>query len=94
MAKASKELMEALHGLLAQHFMDRLQQDSADGIPTDAATYGVIKGFLKDNEITADLADGDALDKLREKFAAQRASAKVLSLAKSDKQEELKAQEG
>ena len=94
MAKASKELMEALHGMLAQAFMDRLAEDAAEGIPTDAATYGVIKGFLKDNEITADMADGDQLDKLREKFAAQRKSAQVLSLAKYDKQDELKAQEG
>ena len=45
----SRALLERLHGLLAESFVNRLEEDSKDNIPTDAATLGAISKFLKDN---------------------------------------------
>ena len=41
------------------------------GIPLDAATMGVIRTMLKDNEITCEPEDIGTLDELREKYARQ-----------------------
>lgn len=35
----------------------RLDDDNRNEIPTDAATLGIIKGFLKDNDITIAASD-------------------------------------
>lgn len=83
--------LEMLHGLLTASFVQRLQDDIKDGIPTDAATLGAISKFLKDNEITADPADTDELKDLKRSFTelqAQRRNGRktgtVLDLVKND----------
>lgn len=47
--------------LLMEKFVDqlewRLEDDARNEIPTDAATLGIIKGFLKDNDITIAASD-------------------------------------
>lgn len=49
------------------------------GLPLDAATLGNIRGFLKDNDITADPVERDNLAELRRKYsrAASGASPEV-----------------
>ena len=64
MSASIKEL-QTLHKLLTKSFTDRLNQDLAECLPTDAATLGAISKFLKDNAVTADPADSDDLDRLR-----------------------------
>lgn len=92
MAKAAGQAeLSSLHKLVAEALSSRIQQDITDDLPTDAATLGAAIKFLKDNGITADPADADDLDKLREDMKAQQEarrnrSRNVLSLAKSDLQ--------
>lgn len=86
---AKLDELKALHRLIAQSLTQRIEQDMADDIPTDAATLGAAIKFLKDNNVSADPADADDLGKLREKMSQQareRASRKsnVLSLAGGD----------
>ena len=64
----TRVLLEKLHGLLADSFVHRLEEDKRDKIPTDAATLGAISKFLKDNEVTADPADNTELADLKQQF--------------------------
>lgn len=66
---ATRQRLELLHKLLADSFIERLEADAKDGIPTDAATLGAISKFLKDNEVTADPADSDELANLKRQFS-------------------------
>lgn len=89
---ASTESLHALHEKFSQQLADTLQRDIEDKMPTDAATLGVIKGFLKDNEITADPATRDMTSELQAKFKQQQDLAKqrkeaLLSVVKSDIQQ-------
>jgi len=70
MATSRKEL-EELHVLVAQSYKNRIEQDIADNIPTDAATLSGAVKFLKDNAITADPADLDDLAELRDQLKEQ-----------------------
>lgn len=80
MAKAADiDMLQLLHNLQAQSMIKRLQEDLADGIPTDAATLGAISKFLKDNEVTADPADSDDLAALRDKLKQQSAERRARS---------------
>jgi len=56
MAVTLKEL-QTLQGLMVKGLTQRLEQDIADNIPTDAATYGVLAKLLKDNDVRVDPAD-------------------------------------
>lgn len=49
MSTASKEAMEVLHGLLADHFKKVLKGEE----PPTSAELNVIRQFLKDNHIEA-----------------------------------------
>ncbi len=87
----TRATLERLHGLLTESFVQRLEKDNKDGIPTDAATLGAISKFLKDNEITADPADTDELKDLKSRFTElqnQRKNGRkvgaVLDLVKQD----------
>lgn len=78
-----------LHRLITQSFTKRIEDDIADGIPTDAATLGAAVKFLKDNACTADPADSDDLSKLRDKLKEQatariKKTGSVLALVQED----------
>jgi hypothetical protein len=65
-----KELDE-LHKLVTRSYKERITQDLADNIPTDAATLSGAVKFLKDNAVTADPAETDDLAELRDKLKEQ-----------------------
>ncbi len=82
--------------LLMEKFVEqlewRLKDDNENEIPTDAATLGIIKGFLKDNDITIAASD-DQLAGVRKGLKEQEAErrrireerkANVLALVKED----------
>lgn len=68
---ATTASLNELHRKLADQMLTTLERDIADGMPTDAATMSVIKGFLKDNSITCDPANSDTTSELQKKFADQ-----------------------
>ncbi len=70
MAATLKELQE-LHRIVAQSLTTRISQDMEEKLPTDAATLGAAIKFLKDNSVSADPADADDLDALRDKLTKQ-----------------------
>lgn len=71
MAATLRELQE-LHKLVAKSMTERVRQDLEDGVPTDAATLGAITKFLKDNNVSADPADKEDLNTLRDNFIELR----------------------
>lgn len=81
--------LEALHRLITKSYTNRIEQDIADNIPTDAATLSGAVKFLKDNNVSADPATNDDLGELRAQLteaAAKRRSkvGNVLSMVTSD----------
>ena len=64
--------LQALQDLIVKSLNNRITQDIADDIPTDAATLGVAIKLLKDNNVSADPADSQELSGLREKLAEQQ----------------------
>jgi len=71
MSAATTASLEALHAKLTEQMNRTLDRDMEDDLPTDAATMGVIKGFLKDNNITATPAEDEKLQRLKEVFSEQ-----------------------
>lgn len=93
MAGATVGELEILQKLMVSSLTKRIEDDIADNIPTDAATFGVIAKLLKDNSITADPADADDLLELRKKLSEQSAARKrtassVIALVKEDMRKE------
>src|SRR5574338_1545976 len=90
MAGRSSSISELndLHRLVAKSLSTRLKADLDDEIPTDAATIGAAITFLKNNSITADPAEKEDLNDLRNslvKLADKRkAATNVIPLAKAD----------
>lgn len=70
---ASKSRLNELHEMLAEVLIEDLKQSIADKIPLPAANLGVIRQFLKDNEISASL-EADDMRQLRDAFADDLAS--------------------
>lgn len=70
---ASVGKLAELHEMLAQVLIDDLRQSQEEKIPLPAANLGVIRQFLKDNEITASI-DADDMVQLRDEFEAERAA--------------------
>lgn len=68
----TREDLELLQSLQIKSLVARLKEDIQDGIPTDAATLGVIQKVLKDNNVTVDPADNGQLNELRRKLAEAR----------------------
>ncbi len=66
---APKSKLAELHEMLAEVMLEDLRQSIVDKIPLPAANLGVIRQFLKDNEITA-TADADDMRQLRDEFRA------------------------
>lgn len=82
MAKAaSTSKLAELHEMLAEVFLEDLRQSKADGIPLPAANLGVIRQFLKDNEISASI-DADNMAAIRDEFADELAARRVANKAK------------
>ena len=94
--KASTELLEALHKAVANSLTKRIEEDTNEGIPTDAATLGAAIRFLRDNEITADPSTNGDIERLRERLREQakirqrHRGSNIVSLA----EDELKSSEG
>lgn len=63
MSAATKELMDLLHGTVAQELLDRIKEKTA----TAADISNAIK-FLKDNGIEAVLGKGGKIDSLARQF--------------------------
>lgn len=86
---ANRQDLEALLDLVTKSLKTRIEQDLTDNVPTDAATLGAAIKLLKDNSCTADPANRDELDSLRDKLKEaankrmQRAS-NVIALAGGD----------
>lgn len=82
MAKAaSTSKLAELHEMLAEVFLDDLRQSRAEGIPLPAANLGVIRQFLKDNDISASI-DADNMAAIRDEFADELAQRRVANKAK------------
>lgn len=69
---ASQSKLAELHEMLAEIMLEDLKQSKAEGIPLPAANLGVIRQFLKDNDISASV-DADDMKQLREEFQADLA---------------------
>lgn len=91
MAKAaSTSKLAELHEMLAEVFLEDLRQSRSEGIPLPAANLGVIRQFLKDNDISASI-DADNMTAIRNEFAdelaakrAERQSALKTALLQED----------
>ena len=80
------DMMGLIHKLTAEKFL-RMIEDGVEVEETDkegnttirvrpltAAEWGVITGFLKNNNITASVSDNDALKELQDKLTGKRKS--------------------
>lgn len=70
---ASQSKLAELHEMLAEIMLEDLKQSKEEGIPLPAANLGVIRQFLKDNDITASI-DADDMKQLREEFQTDLAN--------------------
>ncbi|AFQ22530.1 terminase small subunit [Pectobacterium phage Khlen] len=64
---ASQSKLAELHEMLAEVMLDDLKQSKEEGIPLPAANLGVIRQFLKDNDISASM-DADDMAAIRDEF--------------------------
>lgn len=78
---ASTSKLAELHEMLAEVFLADLRQSVAEGIPLPAANLGVIRQFLKDNEISASI-DADNMLAIRDEFADELAAKRAERQAK------------
>jgi hypothetical protein len=65
--KATIEALDGLHGKMAEYFISRLNQTEEVLPPGELSA---ILKFLKDNEITADIAESRPMQSLIAQFAA------------------------
>lgn len=70
---ASQSKLAELHEMLAEIMLEDLRQSKSEGIPLPAANLGVIRQFLKDNDISASV-DADDMKQLRDEFKADLSS--------------------
>lgn len=73
MSAASKGALERIHAKLAEAIEEEIDfiiagTNSEVPVKIEAAFINAVRGFLKDNEITADIKDGDDLAALRRKM--------------------------
>ena len=85
-SKTSKELLQEVHSMLAEYFLEELKMAREEGIPLMSSTLSVIVTFLKNNEITADVRDDFQLAELREQImekasTSEERGAKLVSVA-------------
>ena len=72
MSKTSKELLQEVHAMLADYFLEELKRAREEDIPMVSSTLSVIVTFLKNNEITADIRDDADLEELRMMLTAEK----------------------
>jgi hypothetical protein len=90
---ASTSKLAELHEMLAEVFIEDLRQSKAEGIPLPAANLGVIRQFLKDNDISASM-EADDMASLRDTFAdelAARREVKKAQLVDSLREDDMSA---
>lgn len=80
MSKTSKELLQEVHSMLAEYFLEELKMAREEGIPLMSSTLSVIVTFLKNNEITADVRDDADLEELRMMLTAEKAGGNSSSI--------------
>ena len=80
------DMMGLIHKLTAEKFLRMIEEgveveetDKEGNVttrfrPLTAAEWGVITGFLKNNNITASVSDNDALKELQDKLMGKRKS--------------------
>ena len=80
------DIMGLIHKLTAEKFLKMIEEgveveetDNEGNVtvrvrPLTAAEWGVITGFLKNNNITASVSDNDALQALQDKLTGKRKS--------------------
>lgn len=73
---ATEDKLRKLHELVADSFINRIEDDINDNLPTDAATLAAAAKFLKDNNVSADPVDNGQLDELRKKMTERSAANK------------------
>lgn len=78
---ASTSKLAELHEMLAEVFIEDLKQAKAEGIPLPAANLGVIRQFLKDNDISASI-EADDMAALRDQFQDELAAKRAERAAK------------
>ncbi len=76
--------MKLLGGELTRPIYKDGEHVGDEVLHASAAELSVIRAFLKDNEITAAMDEGGALDELRKKLAQGAAARKPLSAADFD----------
>ena len=64
MSRATDDLMDALHGALAQTYIDQLKAALASGEGISPALLTSAAKFLKDNGIDRPARDGNQIDEL------------------------------
>lgn len=60
-----------LHTLLTEVMSSEIQAYRANNVPVPASVMAAVAKFLKDNNITCDPVDADAIEELRAEFEAQ-----------------------
>ena len=78
---ASTSKLAELHEMLAEVLLADLRQSKEEGIPLPASNLGVIRQFLKDNNISASI-DADDMAQLRDEFAEELAQKRAAGKAK------------
>lgn len=84
---ASTGKLAELHALLSEVFIHDLKQAKAEGIPLPAANLGVIRQFLKDNDISASI-EADGMAALREHFQDELAAKRTERLSRKPEDDE------
>lgn len=73
---AKREVLERLHTRLADVLLEELE-----GEFKSPALYNTIVKFLSDNNVVAAMDETETLQKLKDKLAERKRSAKIVSLA-------------
>ena len=67
--KASRKELNTLHGVIADYYNGYLLDAIEEGEEISAGTLSAINKFLKDNEVTADMADLKVMDSISSKLS-------------------------
>lgn len=91
MSAASLESLKRIHAKLAEAIEDEIDfvqsaKDNAESVPIklEASFINAVSKFLKDNEITADVKDGDDLAALKRKMIELKSGALVKDAIDND----------
>ena len=62
--KANMELMNALHGALAEYYKEYLEEANANGEEVSSGFLTAVNAFLKNNDITVDIVESNSMNDL------------------------------